>query len=118
MSDAQIGGNFEPVGSASRAIESVGHAAKDVATGACEAATRTWSATGPFISRCVYTTCYTISYGVVFPAMLLAHSIPRNNAAVRGLIDGAHAAIQKADEIGVAGLEAPVRKARAALAKA
>jgi hypothetical protein len=36
---------------------------------------------------------------VVFPAMLLASAIPRNNEAVRGLIDGAQAAILKVDQI-------------------
>ncbi len=36
---------------------------------------------------------------MVFPAVLLARCIPVNNPAVRGLIDGAHAARQKADEI-------------------
>ena len=63
------------------------------------AAARTWDATSLFASRFVYSTCYTLSYGVVFPAMLLARAIPRNNEAVRGLIDGAHAAILKVDQI-------------------
>jgi hypothetical protein len=35
----------------------------------------------------------------VFPATLLARSIPRNNAAVRGLIDGARAATEKVNQI-------------------
>ena len=56
-----------------------------------EAAARTWMAAGRFVSRFVYTTCYTISYGVVFPSVLLARSIPGDNAAARGLIDGADA---------------------------
>ena len=47
----------------------------------------------------MYSTCYSFSYGLVFPAMLLARTIPRDNEAVRGLIDGAQAAIQKVDQV-------------------
>ncbi len=56
---------------------------------AVEAASKAWESAGRFASRFVYTTCYTISYGVVFPVMLAAGSVPRENAAVRGLMDGA-----------------------------
>ena len=54
----------------------------------------------------MYATCYTTSYGMVFPAVLLVRVIPVNNAAVRGLIDGAQAVRQKADEIYPPGLRA------------
>jgi hypothetical protein len=46
-----------------------------------------------FLSWILYQSCYSISYGVVFPSVLLARSIPKDNAAVNGLIDGAHAAM-------------------------
>jgi hypothetical protein len=82
-------------------------AARDGAADAREAAVRTWAAASLFTSRFVYTTCYTISYGVVFPATLLALSIPKDNAAVKGLIDGAHAAIRKVDEIQGTAIESP-----------
>lgn len=64
-----------------------------------EAAARTCKATGPFVSRLLYTTCYTTAYGVAFPAVFLSRSIPVNNAAVQGLIDGVHAAQQKVKEL-------------------
>jgi hypothetical protein len=60
-----------------------------------------------FASRFVYTTSYTVSYGVVFSATLIARAVPKNNAAVRGMIDGAHAAIQKVDELRAPSLSAP-----------
>lgn len=63
------------------------------------AATKVLSNTGVFLSRVVYGATYTISYGVVFPVALVAGSIPRNNAAVRGLIEGAQAASHRADAI-------------------
>ena len=52
-----------------------------------------------FVSRFVYTTCYTISYGVVFPSVLVARAIPKNNPIVHGLVDGAHAAVDMVDEM-------------------
>lgn len=49
-------------------------------------------AVGGFVSRTVYTTSYAVSYGVVFPAMVIARAIPKENALVHGLADGAMAA--------------------------
>jgi hypothetical protein len=89
----------EPFGSSVRALDLVTQAAREGAADARLAADRMWEATGRFTSRLVYTTCYTTAYGVVFPAVLVARAIPRNNEAVRGLIDGAHAAIHKADQV-------------------
>jgi hypothetical protein len=81
------------------ALSTMTQAAYDGAADAREMANRVWANTGLFLSRFVYTTSYTISYGVVFPATLLARSIPLDNAAVRGLIDGARAATKKAHEV-------------------
>jgi hypothetical protein len=63
------------------------------------AATRALSHTSLFFSRILYTSTYTISYGVVFPIAFIAESVPKNNAAVRGLIEGAHAATRKVDAL-------------------
>jgi hypothetical protein len=99
MSDPQANSSQHPIESASGTLDLAVQAAQRGAADAREAATRTWTAAGRFVSRLVYCTCYSTSYGVVFPAVLLARCIPVNNAAVRGLIDGAHAARQKVDEI-------------------
>jgi hypothetical protein len=99
MSDKEPAPADSPVAAASGALELVKRAAQDGAADAREAASKTWAVTSRFVSRFVYTTCYTVSYGVVFPAALLAHAVPRNNAAVRGLIDGASAATRRVDEI-------------------
>lgn len=66
---------------------------------AVESASKAWESAGRFASRFVYTTCYTISYGVVFPVMLAAGAVPRENAAVRGLIDGASDGRAAADAV-------------------
>lgn len=50
------------------------------------------SGVGNFVGRLVYTTSYTVSYGVVFPTMLIVRAVPKDNALVHGLIDGALAA--------------------------
>jgi hypothetical protein len=55
---------------------------------------------------------------VVFPAVFLAHVIPRDNAAVRGLIDGAQAAILKVDELRGPALAPPAAPATPALTPA
>ena len=51
------------------------------------------------MSQIAYKTCYAISYGVVFPSVLIAQSVPHDNAFVHGLIDGAHAAKDMAAEM-------------------
>jgi hypothetical protein len=89
----------EPLDAPTGALEMVKRAAKEGASDAQAAADRVWSATELFVCRFVYTTCYTISYGVVFPSTLISRSIPRDNVAVRGLIDGANAAVRKVDEV-------------------
>ncbi|MFO0953110.1 MAG: hypothetical protein U0835_18545 [Isosphaeraceae bacterium] len=109
MSDAAM--PFSPNGTAISMDAALG-AARQGASDAREAADRFAANAGRFAARFIYTTCYTVSYGVVFPAVMIARSVPRNNAAVRGLTDGASAASRKVDEL-VAGpgpvgaLEAP-----------
>ena len=99
MSDTPAGETRDLVESAPGALDLVTRAARDGAADAREAAARTWAKSSHFASRLVYTTCYTFSYGVVFPAMLLARAVPSNNAAVRGLREGAQAARHKVDQL-------------------
>jgi hypothetical protein len=70
------------------AADAVGTAVQSVSQGASEAL----PAVGRFVSRVIYTASYAVSYGVVFPAMLVVRAIPKENAMVRGLVDGALAA--------------------------
>jgi hypothetical protein len=81
------------------ALSTISRAARDGAADAREMATRVWAGTNLFLCRFTYTTTYTIAYGVVFPATLISRSIPRDNAAVRGLIAGARAATEQAHRI-------------------
>jgi hypothetical protein len=99
MSKRNVNKAHDAVESSAGALDLVTKAARDGAADASEAAARTWDATSLFASRLVYYTCYSLSYGVVFPVMMLARTIPQNNEAVRGMIDGAHAAILKVDQV-------------------
>lgn len=105
MSEPFAGTFPETAPSVNGAVDLVTRAARQGATDAEEAAKRVWASTELFVSRFVYTTCYTVSYGVVFSSTLLTRSIPKNNAAVRGFIAGSAAAIQKVD--GLKGLTLP-----------
>ncbi len=52
-----------------------------------------------FLSGVTFNTCYAVSFGVVFPAVLVARAIPLENPVVHGLIDGARAAIDMVNRV-------------------
>ncbi len=87
------------VPTAGGAFELIKQGARSGAVDARAAAERAWASSGVFVRRFVYTAGYTVSYGVVFSAAFVARSIPRENAAVRGLVDGARAAREKVDTV-------------------
>ena len=82
----------DPLRSAADAMALALQAAKDGAADAQERVNEMMPAIGGFVSRLTYTTCYAVSYGVVFPALLVARAVPKENAVVNGLMDGARAA--------------------------
>ena len=51
------------------------------------------------VSKTVYSVCYYVSYGVVFPSLWVASLIPTDNAMGHGLSDGATAAREKVDAV-------------------
>ena len=72
-------------------------AAKDGAADAQVRVSEMMPAIGGFLSRLTYTTCYAVSYGVVFPSLMVARAVPKDNAIVNGLVDGARAAREALD---------------------
>lgn len=82
----------DPLRSAADAMALALQAAKDGAADAQERVSQMMPAIGGFVSRLTYTTCYAVSYGVVFPSLLVARAVPKENAIVNGLVDGARAA--------------------------
>jgi hypothetical protein len=53
-----------------------------------------------FMNRLLYRSSYLLSFGVVYPVMLVVHVVPKNNAIVHGLVDGALAARQQVESWG------------------
>jgi hypothetical protein len=99
MSETEVSEAHDPLKTVADALEAAVQAAKDGADHAREAATNLLPEAGSMWSQIAYKTCYAISYGVVFPSVLLAQSIPPNNAFVHGLVDGAHAAKDMVSEM-------------------
>jgi hypothetical protein len=96
----------DPLKTVADAMEHAVQAARDGASDAKAKVDQALPAVNRFASRFVYSTCYTISYGVVFPSILLARSVPKDNPIVHGLIDGAHAAVDMVEEMKKRKLEA------------
>ena len=91
MSENRIHGasTEDPSKPVSGAMETAIQAARDGAADARAAVDRAIPAISEFVSRFVYTTSYSLSYGFVFPAMLLVRAVPKDNAIVQGMVDGA-----------------------------
>ena len=82
----------DPLGSAADTMSMALQAVKDGAVDAQARVSELMPAIGGFLSRLTYTTCYAVSYGVVFPTLFVARVVPKDNAIVNGLVDGARAA--------------------------
>ena len=93
------GSSVDPMGTLANALETAVQATKEGASDAKAMVEKAFPAASRFLSRFVYTTSYTFSYGIVFPAVLIARSIPKDNAIVHGFIDGAQAATETVDQL-------------------
>lgn len=82
----------DPLKTAADAMATAVQAAKDGALDAQSRVSELMPAISGFVSRFTYTTCYALSYGVVFPTLLVVRAVPKENALVHGLIDGGRAA--------------------------
>jgi len=89
----------DPLAAVADAMQSAAETVSQGAAAARQAAGGLLPSVGTFANRLLYTTCYGVSYGVVFPLALVALSVPQNNPFVHGLIDGSRAARTKVDEI-------------------
>ncbi len=82
----------DPLRATADAMSLALQAAKDGAADARQRVDEMLPAIGGFVSRLTYTTCYAVSYGVVFPSLLVARAVPKDNPIIHGLADGARAA--------------------------
>ena len=97
--------NSDPMKAVADAMEAAVKAAKQGVTDARETATEALPAATQALSNFVYKMAYGVSYGVVFPTMLIARSLPQDNPVAHGLFDGARAAIDMVDEMKGKGTE-------------
>lgn len=79
---------------AGSAFGSLGEGAHDLQTRAADA----FPAAGHFLGRVVYKTSYALAFGATFPVMMVVRVVPKDNALVHGLVDGAIAARDRVDE--------------------
>lgn len=96
---AQDSSAADPLSAVADAMQQAASSVQEGATAARDAAEKALPSVGLFANRFLYTTCYAVSYGVVFPMALVALSVPQNNPLVHGMIDGSRAARNKVDEI-------------------
>jgi hypothetical protein len=82
----------DPLKTVATAMASAAEAVRDGASDAAARVEKALPAAGQFVSRFVYSSCYFVSYGVVFPTLFLAHMIPGGSPIATGLCDGAGAA--------------------------
>jgi hypothetical protein len=82
----------DPLKSVASAMATAAEAVRDGASDAAAKVQKALPATGEFVSRFVYSSCYFVSYGVVFPTLFLANAIPGGGPIAAGLADGASAA--------------------------
>jgi len=84
--------NSDPIGGAADAMGSAVLAVKEGATEVKTRVSDSLPVVGNFLSRLIYRSSYVLSFGVVFPVMLVVRAVPKENALVHGLVDGALAA--------------------------
>jgi hypothetical protein len=97
--EAVIPSTSDPLQSVADAVDAAVQAAKGGVDDARATASGALPALGGLLSTLTYRTCYAVSYGVVFPTMLVVRAIPKENAAVHGFVDGARAAMDLVDEM-------------------
>jgi hypothetical protein len=74
----------DPLKPASDAMSLAVQAVRDGVTDAQAKASEVMPAIGGFLARLTYTTCFAVSYGVVFPTLFVAQAVPKDNALVHG----------------------------------
>jgi len=64
-----------------------------------KSASRTLESARQIASRSVYLTCYSLSYGVSFPTLMVVGLVPKHNPVYHGFVDGYRAAQETVQRI-------------------
>lgn len=83
----------EPLKAVATAMATAAGAMRDGTSDAVARAREAVPAVGRFVSKVVYSSSYYVSFGVVFPTMLVANIVPGGEALATGLMDGAASAM-------------------------
>jgi hypothetical protein len=111
--EATLGNDVvDPLKSVADAMSSAAEAMRDGAQDAADKVQQAIPAANKFVSRFVYSSCYFLSYGVVFPTLFAAHYVPGGGPVGAGIIDGANAANDAIKDIKVKRLAAKERAER------
>ncbi len=89
---SQQGAEADVLSKVAGAMVIAAEAMKAGASDAQNAASRALPAASRVISKSAYATCYYLSYGIVFPSLLVAGLMPKNNPIYFGFLDGGRAA--------------------------
>lgn len=109
-SEATMGNETaESLKSVADAMASAAEAMRDGANDAAGKVQQMIPAANKFASRFVYSSCYFLSYGVVFPTLFAAHYVPGGGPIGTGFIDGANAANDAIKELKLKRLAAKER---------
>lgn len=96
--DDQASATSDPFESVADAMRDAAHAASEDAARAKEKLRQAGPEVMHSVSRFTYTSCYMVSYGVVYATVFLAKSLPQDNPVMEGFIDGGRAAIDAVNE--------------------
>jgi hypothetical protein len=78
--------------SVSTAIATAAEAVRDGTSDALARVKQALPAAGEYVGRFAYSSCYYLSYGVVFPTLFVTSFLPGCGTIADGLVDGAAAA--------------------------
>ncbi len=84
--------------SASSTSKGTGGTASEHAVPTEEAAAEAGSDMLQTISRMIYSGSYALAYGVVYAAVFISQSLPRDNPVMHGLSDGGRAAMDQLED--------------------
>ena len=79
----------QPLRAVATAVATAAGAMRDGTSDAVSKAREAVPVVGRFVSRVVYSSSYYLSFGVVFPTMLVANIVPGGDVLATGLLDDA-----------------------------
>jgi len=99
ISESNATASNDPMASVAAAMASAAEALKEGASDAARKVQEVLPQGKVSLGKCAYSTCYFLSYGVVFPTMFVGSLLPKQSAWTMGFSDGAAAAQDMVQQI-------------------